>query len=98
MTPPLSGPICGHSVVTAAPVAIHVRRLVATVTVHPLRARACIGTYCIWIIDQTVHSDVYNHKIWLGDIHVSYNVLFVLPTGVQRKGESDYTIERLRLS
>ena len=84
--------------VTAAPVAIHMRRLVATVTVHPLRARACIGIYCIWIIDQAVHSDVYNHKIWLVDIHVSYNVPFVLSTGVQQKGESDYTIERSRLS
>ena len=38
VAPLLSGPICRHCVVTAAPVAIHMLRLVTAVTVQPSRA------------------------------------------------------------
>ena len=63
VTPPLSGPICRHCVVTAAPVAINMRRLVTAVTVQPSRAQACICTYSTCIIDQTALICIYPHHL-----------------------------------
>ena len=97
VTPLLSGPICRHCVVTAAPVANHMQRLVTAVTVQPSRARARIGPYCSCIIDQTALLCIYPYNLTRGS-HVQYSVVFVLSAGVQQNRESDYTLKGWRQS
>ena len=69
VTPHFRGPTHRHCVVTAALVAIHIRRLVAAVTQQPSRARTCIGAYCICIkrSDGTIMYTLYTYTTCLGD-------------------------------